>query len=134
MEVAAKKKDSVVSKEDLTLRWRIGLDTAGKTLAATTLIGRCFIDGPLERWLKVSQMHLCFPTLNMRIYTDTLVAKYKSVRGYLYCQVFTNGYSFVRCYPMAKKGDAHSALYQFICEVGIPKELFSDGAKEETCG
>jgi hypothetical protein len=35
---------------------------------------------------------------------------------------------------MAKKGDAHSALYQFICEVGIPKELFSDGAKEETCG
>jgi len=126
MGVSAKSKGSVVSKEDLALRWRIGLDAAEKTLAATTLTGRRFIDGPLERRLKTSQMHLRFPTLNMRIYTDTLVAKYKSVRGYLYCQVFTNGYGFVWCYPMAKKGDAHSALCQFIREVGIPKELFSD--------
>jgi hypothetical protein len=75
-----------------------------------------------------------FPTLNMRIYTDTLVAKFRSTRGYLYVQVFTNGQGFLRAYPLEKKGDAYHALYHFIRHHGIPRDLTSDRAPEEMHG
>jgi len=58
----------------------------------------------------------------------------KSVRGYTCAQLFTDGHGFSRVYPMKSKGDAHHALMQFIHEVGIPKDLLTDGALEEMRG
>ena len=92
------------------------------------------VDGPLEQRLRTSQRHMQFPTLHMRIYIDTLIAKCRSKRGYSYAQVFTNGYGFSRCYPLEKKGDAHLSLYRFIRDHGIPKDLTSDRAQEEMHG
>ena len=125
---------STITKEELARRWHIGLETAARTLLATTQLGMRYVDGPLERRLKTNQAHLRFPTLNMRMYTDTLVAKCRSTRGYLYSQVFTNGHGFSRCYLMEKKGDAHQTLYRFIREHGIPRDLTSDRAPEELHG
>jgi hypothetical protein len=68
----------------------------------------------------------------MQIYTDTLFASKKSVRGYTCAQIFTDGRKFFRVYPLTRKGDAHHALTAFIQEVRVPKNLSSDGAKEES--
>jgi hypothetical protein len=70
----------------------------------------------------------------MRIYTDTMFASKKSVRGYTCAQIFTDGRKFFRAYPLVKKGDAHHALTAFIQDVGIPKNFLTDGAKEEQDG
>lgn len=93
-----------------------------------------YVDGPLEHCLKTNQLHTHFPTLDVRIYTDKLFSHKKSIRGYSCAQVFTDGHCFCRVYPMLTKGDMYHALMQFICEVGIPKDLISDRALEETKG
>jgi hypothetical protein len=128
----ASSRRSVITSEDLARRWLTGLESAEATLKATTQEGMRFVKEDLERRLRTSQAHLRFPTLNIQIYTDTLFASKKSVRGYTCAQIFTDGWKFFQIYPMVKKGEAHHALTAFIHEVGIPKSLLSDGAKEES--
>jgi hypothetical protein len=123
-----------ISKEDLAKRWHIGLEAAAHTLLATTQAGMRFVDGPLECRLKTSQAHLRFPSLDLKIYSDTLFAHKKSIRGFSCAQIFTDGKCFCRVYPLRSKGGAHQGLMQFIQEVGIPKELLTDGALEEMHG
>jgi hypothetical protein len=125
---------SNITFAELASRWNIGLETAKATLAATTQEGMRFVDGDLERRLRTSRAHLRFPTLNCTIYTDTMFAKLKSLRGFTCAQLFTDGKGFYRLYPMKKKGDAHHALSQFIHDVGIPKNCLVNGAKEEREG
>jgi hypothetical protein len=116
----AKARSSVITKEEFATRWLTGLESEKATLLATTQEGMRFMDGDLERRLKTTQKHLCFPTLNIQSYTCSLI--------------FTDSRKFFRAYPMAKKADAHHALTAFIQNVGIPKFCLSDGAKEERGG
>jgi hypothetical protein len=134
MAVGQSSRATVITEEDLARRWHIGLEAAARTLTATTQLGMRYVDGPLERRLRTSQHHMRFPTLNMQIYTDTLVAKFRSTRGYLYVQVFTNGRGFLHAYPLEEKGDACHALSRFIRHHGIPRDLTSDRAPEEMHG
>jgi hypothetical protein len=97
-------KISIISKEDLAKRWHISLETAARTLEATTQMGMRYVEGPLERHLRTSQAHMRFPSLNIVSYTDTMFASKKSVRGYTCAQVFTDRHYFSRVYPMRAKG------------------------------
>jgi len=126
----ATSRSTAVTNEDLAKRWFIG-NAANRTLLSTTQEGMRFVDGDLEHRLRTSQAHLRYPTLNCTIYTDTLFAKSKSVRGYMCAQLFTDGRKFYRLYPMLRKLDAHHALTQFIQEVGIPHNCLADRAPEE---
>ena len=123
-----------VTEDQLAARWYIGKEAAARTLNATTQEGLRYVEGPLERRLKTNQAHLCFPTLYTRMYSDSLFGNIKSIRGYTCAQLFTDGHGFSRVYPMKSKGDAHHALMQFIHEVGVPKDLLTDGAPEEMRG
>ena len=125
---------STITKEDLAGHWLTGLESTEATLKAMTQEGMRYVEGDLERRFRTSQAHLRFPTLNMRIYTDTLFASKKSVRGYTCAQIFTDGKKFFRAYPLVKKGEAHHALTAFIQDVGIPKNFLTDGAKEQRDG
>ena len=125
---------SVITKEILAQRWFTGLESAGRTLQATTQDGMRFVEGPLERRLRTSQAHMRFPSLIMTLCSDTLFSQVRSVRGYTCAQVFTDGHGFVRIYPMKNKADAHHALMRFIHEVGVPKNLLTDRAQEEMRG
>ena len=127
----ATSRSASVTNEELARRWFIGLDSASRTLLATTQEGMRFVDGNLDRRLRTSQAHLRFPTLNCVIYTDTFFAKCRSIRGYTCAQIFTDGRKFFRIYPMLKKSDAHPSLTQFIQEIGIPRNCLVDRAPEE---
>jgi hypothetical protein len=124
----------VITKEILAKRWGIGLDSAHRTLTATTQQGIRRVLHPVERRYKTRQSHLRFPSLNTRFYTDTMFSTSKSLRGYKCAQVFTNGAGYDLFYPMRKKSEAGEALNSMIRTIGVPKDLVSDGAGEETGG
>jgi len=49
-------------------------------------------------------------------------------------QVFANDVDYVKLIPMRRKGEAGDSLVEFIQDTGIPSELHTDMAKEETLG
>jgi hypothetical protein len=132
--MSTKERGPVVTKEILARRWGIGLDTAHRTLTATTQNGVRRVLHPVERRYRTRQSHLRFPTLNTRFYTDTMFSATKSIRGNKCAQVFTNGMGYDMFYPLVKEADASEALSELIRTVGIPKDLVSDGAQAETRG
>jgi hypothetical protein len=132
--VKSKDRGPVITKEILARRWGIGLDTAHRTLVATTQFGVRRILHPVDRRFRTRQAHLRFPNLNTRLYTDTMFAATKSLRGNKCAQVFTNGTGYDLFYPLKKEALASEALNEVIRTVGVPKELISDGARAEVYG
>ncbi len=100
MATSTSAKGSTITKEALSKRWLIGLESAARTLQATTQLGMRYVEGPLEHHLRTSQAHMHFLSLNIVAYTDTMFSNLKSVRGYSCAQVFTNGNNFSSVYPM----------------------------------
>jgi hypothetical protein len=118
-------------KEVLARRWGIGLETARRTLLATTQEGIRKVFHPLERRVKTKQSHLRFPSLNTRIYTDTMCSRLMSLRGNRVVQVFTDGRHNTFVYPAKAKGTADQSLMTFRHDVGVPKDLTSDNSWEQ---
>jgi hypothetical protein len=133
--MGTKGRTSIITKEILARRWGIGLDTAHRTLTATTQLGvRKKVLHPVERRYRTRQLHLRFPNLNTKLYTDTMFATTKSTRGNKCAQVFTNGTGYDLLYPLKKESLASEALNEVIRTVGVPRELISDGEQAEVYG
>jgi hypothetical protein len=132
--MGTKGRTSIITKEILARRWGIGLDTAHRTLTATTQLGVRKVLHPVERRYRTRQSHLRFPNLNTKLYTDTMFATTKSTRGNKCAQVFTNGTGYDLFYPLKKESLASEALNEVIRTVGVPRELISDGARAEVYG
>jgi hypothetical protein len=127
------KKRSALTPEILSRRWGIGLDTAKKTLQATTQAGVRNVLAPGERKVCQRLDHLKFPNLvHGQYYTDTMFSKVKSTRGHKTAQVFTIGHRYDRFYPLPSKHFAGKALMSFIHDAGIPQLLISDNSEEQT--
>ena len=127
-------KQSVVTKEVLARRWGISLDTAHRTLRATTQRGvRSFIN-PTDRRLSTRLPHLAFPMLrNRKMYTDTLFAKVKSIRSNVCAQDWTDGNGYSLFYPLRSKEDAYTTVSKMVHDMrGIPEVIVSDGSGEQT--
>jgi hypothetical protein len=69
--------------------------------------------------------------LNDTFYTDTMFSGIRSLRGNTCAQLFTNG-KFVHFEPIERKSQAGETLHLMIDEVGIPNQIISDGAPEQT--
>jgi Reverse transcriptase (RNA-dependent DNA polymerase) len=121
---------SAVTPEDLSNLWGIGLETAKKTLAATTQRGVCSAELPLSRRYRTDRYYRK-PQLHGRFYCDTLFGRHKSLNGNTCAQVFANKSFFVVAYPMDTKAKAGAALREFISEYGVPELLTFDGAREQ---
>ena len=132
--LSSRDRGPVITKEILAKRWGIGLDTAHKTLSTTTQFGVRKVLHPVERRYRTRQAQLRFPTLNTKLYTDTLFSSTKSIHGNKCAQVFTNGIGFDLFYPLKAEADIGDALNEVVRTIGVPKELVSDGAKAETQG
>jgi len=121
-----------LTPEELTRKWGCSLTTAKQTLKVTTQRGIRNVLAPGERRVHYKSNHLNFPNLNAVFYTDTAKARVKSVRQYLYAQIWTDGQGYDRFHPILRKSDAHHSLKTFVNEDGIPKQIITDGAKELT--
>ena len=121
--------------QQLAKNWKIGLEAAKRTVDATTQLAvRDFTHTTGGRRLKPSHWVLNQARLDCQVYTDTLIARCRSLRGNKVAQVFATFFHFVRVFPMESKRDAHYSLDDFFREVGIPQVLIPDNAKELTQG
>ena len=127
------KQKPVVTPEVLAQRWKVGLESARRTLRATTQRG-LRRDLTLIQRARRNDRHLRYARLRGTFYTDTLFAKTKSRRGNKCSQVFAHPCGWKRAYPLKSKGEAHEALSLMFAREGVPDTLMSDGAKETTLG
>jgi len=68
------------------------------------------------------------------MYTDTMFADKPSARGNTCAQLGVTAVGFADGDTLKSKADAHLSLERIFREIGIPKLLISDGAKEELHG
>ncbi|MGH3055899.1 MAG: hypothetical protein ACRDL7_13075, partial [Gaiellaceae bacterium] len=107
---------------------------AVRTLQVTTQKSIRNAVHPLHRRYRTKQQQLCYNQLSSRFYSDTMFSTQKSTTHHTCGQIFVNDLEFVRFIPMKSKADAGDALAEFIQDIGIPSQLHTDNAKEETLG
>lgn len=123
-----------VKNEELARRWAIGIKDAENTVKTTT---QKFIRSaihPIERRFRTKQLALRYNNLNCRFNSDTFFSNVTSILGNTCAQLFITEFGYGKLTPMKMKSEAGYALKELIQDVGIPKEIHSDGAKELTAG
>jgi len=124
-----------VSAEELSRRWRCGIETAQRTLEKTTQRAvRDFTDGRGMRRLKPTAYQLKYPRLRTELYTDTYYGPCVSLEGNKYCQIYASKFQWCRAFPMKSKSDAHLTQDKLFRTVGLPAAIIPDYALELTKG
>lgn len=126
------KRHPQVNYEELSERWNIGLTQAKQTLGTTTQRGIRSAILPLSRRYRTDRMYHQKKLRNQKFYTDTIFGKCRSLANNSCAQIFATEAYFVKAYPMETKSKAGLALRQFIRDFGVPEQLTSDGAPEQT--
>ena len=118
-----------VGPETLARRWNITVAQAECTLRATTQENIRTPVSPLVRRFRTDT----FPDvkrLNDTFYSDTMFSKHKSLQGNSCAQVFGSG-DFIYVHPMRMKSEAGDALQHFHEDIGCPRKMIVDNAKEQ---
>jgi len=124
-----------VSAEVLAKRWRIGLETARKTIARTTQRAvRDFTTASGTRRLRPYAYQLRYPRLNVEMFVDILPGKQKSLLGNNFCAIYCTPFHWTFVEPIPNKSDVHLTLDALFKRAGFPKVLIPDVAKELTEG
>ena len=117
----------MVTTEDISNRWFIGLAQGSKTIKHTTQHILWSAVLPLAHRYKVNRMYEQ-PQLKCTIYTNAMNGCHKSLDGNKHAQVFATEQFFVTSYPMESKSMSGQALKEFISDFGVPN---CDGASEK---
>ena len=130
------KRRKYLSPQLLARRWGTHLETAKRTLDATTQRGVSSILNPtMNRRYRTNNRQLRYRRLSHDILTDTLEASVHSwFRQNWYAQVFATDFGWCQVYPMKKKRDAHHGLSLMATRYGVPLHIIMDGSKEQTIG
>ena len=115
----------MVTPEDISYRWLIGLAQASKTIKhlwSAVL--------PLARRYKADRMYER-PWLKCTIYTDAMNGCHESLDGNKHAQVFATEQFFVASYLIESKTMSGQALKEFISDFGVPNRITCDGAIEQ---
>ena len=129
-----KSKRLFIQDQDLAIKWGIGVKDAENTVKATT---QRFIRSavhPVERRFRTKNVALRYNHLNCRFNSDTFFSNVKSSQLNTCGQLFITDFGYAKFVPMRTKAEAGYALKELIQDVGIPKEIHTDGAKELTIG
>jgi len=129
--VFSETRHSTITPEELSRKFRCGLETAKKTLKRTTQRGVRTAIHPLHRRYRERNTHLHLNRLNCSMSTDTLFASTKSLQGNTCGQIYT-AEGFTKVYPMIdhKADSVGDTLKDVMRTVGVPKEMICDLAPE----
>ena len=125
---------SVITPETLARNWSISLETARRTIDATTQLGIRTRPGDLIRRFKTNDRMLRYNRLNVEMYTDTAKSAVKSHDQMRYIQVYATAGGWVKAYPMASKSDTPGTLQDLLKDIGVPARLILDNSLEQTKG
>jgi hypothetical protein len=123
-----------VTPQHLSKVWKIDVDTAKRTIDATTQLRQHDANASISRNYSTNDRMLRYKRINSHFFTDTffVTKKAKSQRGNNCMQLFVSDKGFVYVVPMKTKSDFPFALKQFAKEIGVPIALISDPAGEQT--
>ena len=128
----------MMSLDDLSKLWRIGLKAARRTLKATSH-KYIRIAGNLTCKFKTDCAHMRYKSLATRegsFYVDTLFSNVKSIHGYTCGNLYMTPLGFKKFFPMESKTgqECSSSLQTLIHLIGIPPMSHSNNALEFTRG
>ena len=119
----------------LARRWRIGAETAKRTLLCTTQLAiQDLANRSMTRCLKPTAYQLKHRRLKCTMFADILVGKCPSLSNNKYCTVFATDFQWTMVDPIPTKGECHYSLDKLHWDVGIPMTMIPDNAKELTEG
>jgi len=124
-----------VDAEHLAKVWRIDLETARRTLDATTQSRTYTANENLPRNFGTNDRMLRYKRIKEFFYMDTFFATKKagkSSRGHVCCQLFVTDKGFIYVVPMTSKSEVFLAVKQFCKEIGAPEAIICDPAREQT--
>ena len=99
----------------------IGIDTANRTLCATTQLALRHALHPIHKRYTTKVAQLCYPRLTGRhgvFHTDTFFAETSTLSNCTMGQMYTNDVDFSKFYPMRQKGEAADTLVAFMQDIG----------------
>ena len=127
------KKD--VDAQHLAKVWRINLDTAQRTLDATTQSQIHTPNTNLTRNFSTNDRSIRYKRINELFFMDTFFATKaagKSMHGHTCVQLFVTDKGFMSVVPMKSKSEVPKALKQFAKEIGAPEAIIIDHSGEQT--
>ena len=128
-----RKRKGFVSASKLADNWLIGLKAAKLTVDNTTQRAvRDFSTTTGSRRLKPYANMLRYKRLETEMYTDTLIARCKSLDGNTCAQIYCTPFMFSYVRPMRAKSEAHLSLDDLFRKYGVPHTMIPDNAKELT--
>ena len=129
-----KPKDKL-TPEYLAQLWKCGIDTARKTIDATTCKHyRNTVQGMTKRY-RPTRNFMRYKQIRLpagEFYTDTMIAKIRSIRGHTCAQIYGNKFGYIKAYPLNKhdKQNLGDSLSLIIQDVGVMQKLHTDNAPE----
>jgi len=132
--VTSTKRKSGITPEQLARNWRIGLETAKRTLEVTTQRGIRTVANPsLSRRFRTNDRQLRYRRIAGTVFTDTMMSSVTSHHRKNKCaQIFGMRNGWTRAFPMQSKSDAHEGLSLLFARDGVPNIMIMDNAKEQT--
>ena len=130
----SKPKDRL-TPEYLAQLWKYGIETARKTIEATTCQHyRNTVKGLTKRY-RPSWDFMRYRQIRLPVgefYTDTMISKVRSIRGHTCAQIYGNKLGYIKAYPLGKHdnqslGDSLSFIFQ---DAGVMQKLHTDNAPE----
>ncbi len=134
MSTLSTKRDLFVPGQELAKRWSVGNKDAKNTVKVTS---QKFIRNalhPIERRFKTKNLALKYNNLNCQFSSDTFFSNIKSILQNKCGQLFITHFGYAKFTLMKLKSEAPQALKELIQDVGIPRQIHTDGAKELTLG
>jgi hypothetical protein len=123
-----------VKPEHLSKIWRIDIETAKRTLDATSQTSVRTDDPKIAKNYGTNDRMLRYKRINDYFFMDTFFAMKtagKSSRGHSCCQLFVTDNFFVYVVPMRSKKEVLQAVKQFAKEIGAPDAIIADAAREQ---
>lgn len=119
--------ECAITPDNIAKKWRIGLDSAKRTMRVTTQLGIRSLASPAQRRFNTAMPHLRYPKIHGTFYADTMKGTLMSIRGFKYAHIIGNGKGFSKLYPMITKGETVQSLDAFVKTYGIMDRLITDG-------
>ena len=115
--------------------WRISHEDAQRMINVTSQHGQRPANPSLSQNYATNDRMLWYRRIEDHFFMDTLFATKKggkSSRGNTCCQLFVTDKGFLHVVPMKRKSEVYMAVKMFAKEIGAPKTIVCDMAKEQT--
>jgi hypothetical protein len=129
--VHSETRHTTFTAEEVSRKFRCGLETAKKTPEKTTQRGLRTAINPLHQRYRTYHLDLHRNNLDVVMTSDTLFAKAKSLQGNTCAQLYTTG-KYTRIMPLPDKTAEimGGMLLDVLNTIGVPKEMVTDLASE----